>query len=156
MKKLLSIIFALSVLTAGIFAQDIATDFANVAKDAALDGAKFAADKAVDATAQALEQIPDGTWIDSNWNAHWVMDMGKVILKDSVTGEVIYTFTKENTKDFKLTPSKEDITLSFYCAETERAYKIRKPYTLSSDLELFIEPDWTDEDYNVTIKYVKK
>ena len=156
MKKLLSIVFALSVLTAGIFAQDAANDLANAAADLALDAGKKTAEFAVDQTKEALDQLPTGTWIDSNWNAHWVLDMGKVILCDSVTGEEIYSFTKENTENWKLTPSKEGLSLSFYCAETERAYKITKPITLSSDLELYVNPDWTDEDYNVTIKFVKK
>ena len=53
------------------------------------------------------------------------------------------------------TPSKEGLVLSFSCAETERAYKFIKPITLSTDLEMEIDPEWTDEDYKVTIKFSK-
>ena len=62
---------------------------------------------------------------------------------------------KANTKDFKLTPSTKGLTLSFYCAETERDYKFTKPITLSTDLDMEINPDWTDENYKVAIKFSK-
>ena len=82
MKKLLSIVFALSVLTAGIFAQDATTEFAEKAADFSLDAAKKTAEFAVDQTKEALKDVefPTGTWTDSNWNANWVMDVAKVHL----------------------------------------------------------------------------
>ena len=99
-------------------------------------------------------EFPTGTWIDENWDAKWVFAKDKVELFDG-KGDLVYTFTKDNTVDFKLTPSKEGLVLSFSCAETERAYKFIKPITLSTDLEMEIDPDWTDEDYKVTIKFSK-
>lgn len=99
-------------------------------------------------------EFPTGTWIDENWDAKWVFAKDKVELFDG-KGDLVYTFTKDNTVDFKLTPSKEGLILSFSCAETERAYKFIKPITLSTDLEMEIDPDWTDEDYKVTIKFSK-
>ena len=155
MKKLLSIVFALSVLTAGIFAQDATTEFAEKAADFSLDAAKKTAEFAVDQTKEALKDVefPTGTWTDSNWNADWVMDVAKVHLYDSVSGELIYTFTKDNTENFKFVPSKDGVSLTFTCKETHRSYKITKPLTLDKDLQLFINPDWTDEDYNVTLKF---
>lgn len=99
-------------------------------------------------------EFPTGTWIDENWDAKWVFAKDKVELFDG-KGDLVYTFTKDNTVDFKLTPSKEGLVLSFSCAETERAYKFIKPITLSTDLEMEIDPEWTDEDYKVTIKFSK-
>jgi len=98
--------------------------------------------------------FPTGTWIDENWDAKWVFTKEKVELFD-VNGDLVYTFTLDNTQDFKLAPSQEGLVLSFYCAETERGYKFTKPLTLTTDLEMEINPDWTDEDYKVTIKFKK-
>ena len=99
-------------------------------------------------------EFPTGTWIDENWDAKWVFAKDKVDLFDG-KGDLVYTFTKDNTVDFKLTPSKEGLILSFSCAETQRSYKFIKPVTLSTDLEMEIDPEWTDEDYKVTIKFSK-
>ena len=99
-------------------------------------------------------EFPTGTWIDENWDAKWVFAKDKVELYD-VNGALVYTFTKDTTKDFKLVPSTEGLVLSFSCPETERAYKFIKPITLSTDLEMVINPDWSDEDYKVTIKFSK-
>ena len=155
MKKLLSIVFALSVLTAGIFADGALDDFAKKAADATLDAGIETAKFAAEATKDALKDVefPTGTFTDANWNAEWVLDAAKVHLYDATTGELIYTFTKDNTEGFKFVPSKDGLSLEFYCAETERFYKITKPITLADDLKLFINPDWTDEDYNVTLKF---
>ena len=98
--------------------------------------------------------FPTGTWVDAKWDASWVFSTDKVELFDK-DGELVFIFTQNNTKDFKLTPSKDGLVLSFYCAETERGYKFTKPLTLSTDLEMEINPDWTDEDYKVTIKFKK-
>ena len=99
-------------------------------------------------------EFPTGTWIDENWDAKWVFAKDKVELFDA-KGDLVYTFTKDNTVDFKLTPSAKGLVLSFSCAETERAYKFTKPVSLSTDLEMEIDPEWTDEDYKVTIKFSK-
>ena len=99
-------------------------------------------------------EFPTGTWIDENWDAKWVFTGDKVELYD-VDNALVYTFTYDNTEDFKLTPTAEGLVLSFSCAETNRAYKFIKPITLSADLEMIIDPDWTDKDYEVTIKFSK-
>lgn len=124
MKKLIAIIFAVFVIATNIFA----TDGKNV-------------------------EFPTGTWVDENWNANWVMDVAKVHLYDAITGDKIFTFTKDNTKDFKFVPSADGVSLSFYCAETHRFYKFTKSFSLDKDLTMFIDPDWTDVDYNVNLKF---
>ena len=99
--------------------------------------------------------FPTGSWIDENWNGEWFFSVEEIQLKDSVTGELIFAFTDDVISNFKLTPSTKGLTLSFYCAETERDYKFTKPITLSTDLDMEINPDWTDEDYKVAIKFSK-
>ena len=89
--------------------------------------------------------FPTGTWVDAKWDASWVFSTDKVELFDK-DGELVFTFTQNNTKDFKLTPSKDGLVLSFYCAE---------PGAMAPAECLEINPDWTDEDYKVTIKFKK-
>lgn len=158
MKKLIAIALTLSVVIAGIFAadaNDAAEDFAkDVAKgvvDTSLAVAKEAGEAAVEAAQD--KDFPTGTWVDNNWNAEWVLDVAKVHLYDAANGELVYTFTKNNTENFKFVPSADGLTLSFTCAETNRSYKITKPLTLDTDLILEIDPDWTDEDYKVNLKF---
>lgn len=100
----------------------------------------------------AADEFPTGTWIDENWDAKWVFAGDKVELYDE-NDDLVYTFTYDNTTDFKLVPTTEGLVLSFTCAETNRSYKFIKPITLSADLEMVINPDWTDKDYEVTIKF---
>lgn len=97
-----------------------------------------------------------GTWQDSNWNADWTFTGdGKIILADSTTGEEVFTFTDENVQDFKIDAGKTGLSVSFKCSETERSYKFTKPIALNADLNMHIDPDWTDEDYDVKIKFKK-
>lgn len=104
----------------------------------------------------AEESFPTGSWIDSNYNAEWVFGLdGKVELHDSVSGDLIFAFTKDQIKDYKLGVSAKGLTMSFTCPATSRKYKFTKPVTLSTDLIMEIDPDWTDENYEVTIKFKK-
>ncbi len=97
-----------------------------------------------------------GTWQDSKWNANWTFEVdGKITLSDSVSGSTIFTFDDNNVQNFKLNAGKDGVSVSFDCKETERAYKFTKPLTLSSDLDMHIEPDWTSSAYDVKIKYQK-
>ena len=164
MKKLLTVVFALAVLTAGVFAQDAAdataaettaeSTEAKITADA-LNFAKETTEFALDKTAEAMEGVdfPTGTWVDEKWNAEWVLDVAKVHHYDATTGELIYTFSKDTTESFKFVPSSEGLSLVFSCKETHRDYKITKPLDLGKDLKLSINPDWTDEDYNIVIKF---
>ena len=95
-----------------------------------------------------------GTWQDSKWNANWTFSAdGKIILTDSVTGEEYFTFTDSNVTNYKLDASTSGVSISFYCKETGRAYKFTKPITLNADLDMKINPDWTDTDYDTSIKF---
>lgn len=94
-----------------------------------------------------------GTWKDSNWNAKWTFSAdGKILLTDG-NGDTVYTFTDDNVKDFKLDANTKGVSISFYCKDTQRAYKFTKPITLNADLDMHIDPDWTSEDYDVKITW---
>lgn len=104
----------------------------------------------------AEDEFPTGTWVDANWNADWRFEANGVIqLRDKATSNVIHTFTKDTVTDYKLRATTEGLSISFYCKETERAYKFTKPLSLSSDLIMEIDPDWTTEDYKVNITLEK-
>ena len=95
-----------------------------------------------------------GTWQDSKWDANWTFSAdGKIVLSLASTGEEIYTFTDANTSAFKLTPDTTGVSISFYCKDNERSYFFKKGLTLSTDLDMIINPDWTDEDYETKIKF---
>lgn len=101
-----------------------------------------------------LGEFPSGKWLDEKWNGIWEFGVNFIKLNDT-NGNLIYDFT-DTMKDFKISPTKEGLTLSFSCAETERAYSFTKPLTLSTDLVLTVNPDWTAEDYTTNIKLQKK
>lgn len=108
------------------------------------------------AGAFAEDSFPTGSWIDSNYNAEWVFGIdGKVELRDSVSGDLIFSFTKDKIKDYKLSATKDGLTMSFTCPKTSRKYKFTKPLTLSTDLIMEIDPDWTDTNYKTNIKFKK-
>lgn len=107
--------------------------------------------------AEETLEFPKGTWIDTNYNAEWVLGAGSVELYDGTTGELIYSFTKDKRENEKLEMTTEGLSWSFVCPETYRRYYFIKPLTMamSADILLQIDPDWTHEDYKVEI-YLKK
>lgn len=95
-----------------------------------------------------------GTWKDAKWDANWTFTAdGKIVLTKASSGESVYTFTDNNVQNFRLDAGTKGVSVSFKCAETERAYKFTKPLTLSADLDMTVNPDWTDTDYDTTIKF---
>lgn len=121
MKKLLAVLFVAAALVAGAFAEDEVS-------------------------------FPSGSWIDENWNGEWVIGVdGSIKLLDSVTGALIYDFVDSKITDKKLEATMDGVNLSFYCAETERRYVFSKELTLTANLKLEVDPDWTTEDYKVQI-----
>ncbi len=96
-----------------------------------------------------------GTWNDSNWDANWTFSAdGNIVLTKASSGETVFTFTDSNVTGYKLDASTSAVSISFTCAETERAYKFTKKIgELNANLDMFVNPDWTTEDYNTTIKF---
>lgn len=91
-----------------------------------------------------------GTWTDENYNADYTFKADGTITL-SVGSEVIYTFDDSNVKDFKISTAGTNVTITFRCDETQRSYMFVKGLSLTTDLTLDIDRDWTDETYNVTI-----
>lgn len=96
-----------------------------------------------------------GTWQDKNWDADWTFSADGKIILTKTNGEAVFTFDDSNVKKFKPVANSKGVGFSFYCEETERAYQFLKPITLSTDLSMTVNPDWTDTDYNVDIKLKK-
>lgn len=97
-----------------------------------------------------------GTWQDKTWDADWTFTGdGTIILTKTSTGEEVFTFTDANVQDFKLDASTAGATVSFTCKETERSYTFTKPLTLSTDLDMVVNPDWTETDYETKITFKK-
>lgn len=95
-----------------------------------------------------------GTWQDSNWDANWTFSAdGNIVLTLASTGETVFTFTDSNTTNFKLVPGTDGVTVTFDCAETERSYSFNKPISLNADLNMKINPEWSEEDYETVIKF---
>ena len=101
-------------------------------------------------------ELPDGqvSWIDENWDAEWVFDFDNevVILKDAKKGDVIFTFTEDNITDFdyEILAGGAKLSIWCYCPETYRGYMFTSRYDF--DLEMAIQPDWTDDLYQTTLK----
>lgn len=99
----------------------------------------------------------NGTWRDAKWDADWTFSAdGKIVLTKASSGESVFTFTDANVKNFKLNAGASGVSVSFDCSETERSYKFTKPLTFNADLDMHIDPEWTSEDYDTSIKFQKK
>lgn len=95
-----------------------------------------------------------GTWQDVNYDANWTFAAdGTIVLSLASTGETVYTFTDANVQNFRLGVSTAGASVSFDCADTDRSYTFTKPISLGTDLEMHINPGWTDTDYDTTITF---
>ena len=117
---------------------------------------KDALDQADSQIAEAGEQFPKGTWIDPNYNAAWEFGVNNtIVLKDATTGEVIFTFSKNLRKNFKVNVTNDGLVITFRCDETKRTYKFTKSATLSTDIKMEIDADFLTEHYTVNMKMRK-
>lgn len=138
MKKILITILFVTICATTSFAQGLISD---------------TLEQADQEIAKAGEQFPKGTWIDHNWDAAWEFGVNNtIILKDANTGKVIYNFTKNTRSNFKVNITDKGLEISFYCADTKRAYKFTKPLTLSTNITLEIDADFLNNHYKVDMK----
>ncbi len=94
-----------------------------------------------------------GTWTDKTWDAEWTFSAdGHIILTLASTGEVVYDFNDSTIQNFKVSAGTKGVTVTFDCKDTERSYSFTKGVSLSTDLDMVINPDWSSEDYSVTLK----
>ena len=97
-----------------------------------------------------------GTWQDKKWDADWTFSAdGKIVLTKTSTGEEVYTFKDGSVQNFKVKADTSGVSISFDCKETERSYSFKKGLTLNADLDMVVNPEWTDEDYETVIKFKK-
>lgn len=112
------------------------------------------ANEALDFVGAAADSFPTGKWLDEKWGGVWEFGVGNSLKLWDTENNLIFDFARDKVQDLKLVPDAvRGLVLSFYCPETERAYKFVKPLTAGTDLELTVNPDWTDEDYITTIKF---
>lgn len=98
-----------------------------------------------------FEDFPRGTWTDAKQDAEWSVFDESIQLVDAVTGSIVFIFTENNVSDLQLIESTAGLTLSFSCAKTERAYSFTKAMSTDTSLIMEINPDWTKENYKITM-----
>ena len=114
---------------------------------------------ATGAFAQAADnQIPQGTWTDTKYNADWTFQINTESdticeLRDRDSGELIYKFTKGNVQDFAITPSNDGISVSWKCRAKNREYKFTKPVNFDTGLQLEVHNTYYNEDHKAKIEY---
>ena len=96
-----------------------------------------------------------GSWIDERYDAKWTFSANKIVLTIASTGQHVFTFTEENVQNFKMGMQAEGAVVIFDCAATHRSYSFSKPVELTTDLDVVIDPDWTQLDYRTRFKYVE-
>jgi len=99
-----------------------------------------------------LGKFPKGKWLDKNWNAIWEFGADNIRLLDT-NGSEIFNF-KDKISNFKIDIGVSEAKVSFTSTEAERKYVFTKGVT-DLDLVMDIDPDWTDEDYRVTMELQK-
>ncbi|MCQ2604251.1 MAG: hypothetical protein MJ215_04315 [Spirochaetia bacterium] len=101
-----------------------------------------------------ITSLPAGKWLDANWDALWeVAADGTIKLYDSKTNALIYDFAG-NIKDEKIEAGDAGIKYSFRCDETKRFYAFASDLK-STDLQMDIDRDWTDEEYSIVMPLQK-
>ncbi len=99
-----------------------------------------------------LGKFPKGKWVDANWNAVWEFGAESIRILDTA-GAVVYDFDGKIT-DFDVDVSLTEAKISFTCADAERKYVFTKGIK-DLDLDMEIDPDWTDTNYKVTLAFQK-
>ena len=97
-----------------------------------------------------------GTWQDKKWDADWTFSAdGKIILTKTSSGEEVYTFKDGTVQNFKVKADTTGVSISFDCKDTQRSYSFKKAVALNADLDMVVDQEWTDTDYETTIKLKK-
>ena len=95
----------------------------------------------------------NGEWLDPNWNAKWIISGSAAQIKDYTTGESIHLFTKGKMSDESDELTDDTRVWSFYCAETNRKYRLTGYNSkMKKNVLLQIDPDWTEENYSVELE----
>ena len=148
MKKLFTAFAVAAVLAAGAFAEEMTQAF---------DAAGSAAN-AVGEVANVSETL-QGVWFDQKYNCNWQFQVNSgsdafCVLKDADSGAVIYTFRRNNVKNFRIEAKSNTFTLSWESDVKNRTYKFSKEFSGNRDLQLDIYHNVYEERHNTTITYV--
>ncbi|MCQ2240755.1 hypothetical protein [Treponema sp.] len=127
MKKILMVVVAAIAFAAAAFAQEV--DLTDATKTI-----KFPGDFNL------------GKWYDAKWDAYWEFESDNISLYKGDAKIVSFAGKIDN---WKTTVSTRGLEITFDCASTNRSYKVTKPISASSDLELEVERhDVPDSDKN--------
>ena len=96
-----------------------------------------------------LGKFPTGKWMDAKWDAVWEFSTDNVRILDS-KGTVIYDFRGKIT-DFNVAVTVTEAKITFTCKDAGRKYVFTKGIK-DLDLVMKIDPDWSDKDYEVSLK----
>ena len=148
MKKLFTVFAVAAVLTAGAFAQDVTGGMD------AVTGAATSIGETV-----GVSETLQGVWFDQKYNCNWQFQVNSgsdtfCVLKDADTGAVIYTFRKNNVKNFRIEAKSNTFTLSWDSDIKNRTYKFSKEFSGGRDLKLDIFHNVYQERHSADIKYV--
>jgi major membrane immunogen (membrane-anchored lipoprotein) len=110
---------------------------------------------AISLSAQSINlgDFPKGKWLDEKWNAMWEFSADNIRILDASSGAVVYDF-KDKIGDFKVDVSLTEAKISFSCKDAGRTYVFTKGIK-DLNLVMSINPDWSDEDYTVTMPFQK-
>ncbi len=142
MKKFLIAFAVAASAVAGPFAQDAVSD------------AMAAAEAAREDVPQSLQ----GTWYDKKYDCNWVLSVNAnatalAKLVDASTGNVYYTFTKNNVKNFnqEFTVTNGAV-ITFECPAKNRTYRFVKPIS-NPDLDIDIYNTVYEERHTATLSF---
>ncbi len=142
MKKFLIAFAVAAIAVAGAFAQDAVSD------------AMAAAEAAREDVPQSLQ----GTWYDKKYDCNWVLSVNAnatalAKLVDASTGNVYYTFTKNNVKNFnqEFTVTNGAV-ITFECPAKNRTYRFVKPIS-NPDLDIDIYNTVYEERHTATLSF---
>lgn len=142
MKKFLIAFAVAAIAVAGAFAQDAVSD------------AMAAAESAREEVPQSLQ----GTWYDKKYDCNWVLSVNAnatalAKLVDASTGNVYYTFTKNNVKNFnqEFTVTNGAV-ITFECPAKNRTYRFVKPIS-NPDLDIDIYNTVYEERHTATLSF---
>ena len=142
MKKFLIAFAVAAIAVAGAFAQDAVSD------------AMAAAESAREEVPQSLQ----GTWYDKKYDCNWVLSVNAnatslAKLVDASTGNVYYTFTKNNVKNFnqEFTVTNGAV-ITFKKKKKNRTYRFVKPIS-NPDLDIDIYNTVYEERHTATVTF---
>ena len=148
MKKIFVAIAVAAVLAAGAFAEDVTSGVDS------LTGAAAAVGEVVDA-----KETLQGTWFDKKYNCNWCFQVNSgsdvfCVLRDATTNAVIYSFSRNNVKNYRAEATTSAFTLSWESEPKARLYRFSKSYTMDTDLDIDIYNNSYNERHKTKISYV--